>query len=138
MSSDITATALQELFNEPLSNWEFPDKEKLVHIAPVLKRKNPLDKSNYRPVSFLPPISKIYEKLLQKQINNYIENILSTYLCGYRKVYSTHHALICLTEKWKEILDKKEFCGAVLLDLSKAFDTIDHELLVTKLHAYGF
>ena len=138
MSSDTTAITSQELFNEPLSNCEFPYKQKLADITPVLKKKNPLYKANFRPVSVLPPISKIYEKLLQKQINNYIENILSPYLCGYRKVDSTHHALICLTEKWKKILDKKGFCGAVLLDLSKAFDTIDHELLVTKLHAYGF
>ena len=92
-----------------------------------------MDKANYRPVSVLPPISKIYEKLLQKQINNYIENILSPYLCGYMKGHSTQHALICLTEKWKKILDEKGFCGAVLMDLSKAFDTINHELLIAKL-----
>ena len=78
-------------------------------------------------------MSKIYEKLLQKQINNYIENILSPYLCGYMKGYSTQHALICLTEKWKKILDEKGFCGAVLMDLSKVFDTINHELLIGKL-----
>ena len=82
----------------------------------------------------MPPISKTYEKLLQKQINNYIENILSPYLCGY----STQHALICLIEKWKKILDEKGFCGAVLMDLSKVFDTINRELLIAKLHAYGF
>ena len=68
-----------------------------------LRKKNPLGKANYRPASALPPISKIYEKLLQKQINNYIENILSPYLCGYRKGYSTQHALICLIEKWKKV-----------------------------------
>ena len=68
-----------------------------------------MDKANYRPVSVLPPMSKICEKLLQKQINNYIEDILSPYLCGYRKGYSTQHALICLTEKWKKILDEKGF-----------------------------
>ena len=83
-------------------------------------------------------MSKIYEKLLQKQINNYIENILFPYLCGYMKGYSTQHALICLTEKWKKILDEKGFCGAVLMDLSKAFDTVNLELLIAKLHAYGF
>ena len=86
----------------------------------------------------MPPISKICEKLLQKQINNYIENVFSPYLCGYRKGYSTQHALICLIEKWEMILGEKGFCGAVLMDLSKAFDTINHELLIAKLHAYGF
>ena len=91
-----------------------------------------MDKANYRPVSVLPPISKIYEKLLQMQINNYTENILSSYLCGYRKGYSTQHALICLIKKWKKILDKKGFCGAVLMDLSKAFNTINHEFLIAK------
>ena len=91
-----------------------------------------MDKANYRPVSVLPPISKIYEKLLQKQINNYIENILSPYLCGYRKGYSNQHALI---EKWKKILDEKAFCGEVLMDLSKTFDNINDELLIAKLHA---
>ena len=99
LSSDTTATILQELFNESLSNCEFPEKLKLADITPVFKKEIPLDKANYRPVSALSPISKIYEKLLQKQINNYIENILSPYLCGNRKGYSTQHALTCLIEK---------------------------------------
>ena len=72
----------------------------------MFKKKKPLDKVNYRSVSVLPPISKIYEKLLQKQINNYIENILSPYFCGHRIGYSTQHALICLIEKGKKILDE--------------------------------
>ena len=108
------------------------------HITPVFKKINPWDKANYRPVKVLPLIFKIYEKLLHKQINNHIENISSPCLCGYRKGYSTQHALICLIETWKEILDEKGFCGKVLMDLSIAFDTIKHELLIAKLHAYGF
>ena len=75
---------------------------------------------------------------MQKQINNYITNFLSPYLCGYRKGFSTQYALLTLFERWKICLDKKGFCGAVLMDLSKAFDTINHELLIAKLHAYGF
>ena len=86
----------------------------------------------------MPPISKIYEKLSQKNISNYIENIFSPYLYGYRKGYSAQHALIFLIEKWKKILDEKWFCGTVLMDLPKAFDTINHEFLTAKLHAYGF
>ena len=108
-------------------------------ITPVFKKKIPLvDKANHRPVSVLPPISKVYEKLLQKQINNYVENILSPYLCSYMKGYSTQNALICLIEKWKKVLDKKDFYGVVLMDLSKAFDTTNHKLLIEKINAYGF
>ena len=93
LSSDTTATTLQELFNESLSNCEFPDTLKLADIVPVFKKKNPLDKADNIPVSILPHISKIYEELLQKQINNYIENTLSPYLCGYMKGHSTQHAM---------------------------------------------
>ena len=75
---------------------------------------------------------------MQKQINNYITNYLSLYLCGYRKGYNTQQTLVSLIEKWKKILDDKGFGGAVLMDLSKAFDTLNHELLIAKLHAYGF
>ena len=66
LSSDTTATTLQELFNESLSNCEFPGKLKLVDITPVFKKKNPLDKASYRPLSVLPPISKIYGETITK------------------------------------------------------------------------
>ena len=75
---------------------------------------------------------------MQMQINNYITNYLSPYLCGYRKGYSTQQALVSLIEKWKKILDNKGFGGAVMMYLSKAFDTLNHKLLIAKLHAYGF
>ena len=68
---------------------------------------------------------------------SYIDQYLSPYLCGYRKGYNAQHALVLLLEKWKASLDKNGFAGAILMDLSKAFDTINHELLITKLHAYG-
>ena len=75
---------------------------------------------------------------MQRQINNDITNHLSPYLYGYRKGYNTQQALISLIEKWKKILDDKGFGVAVLMDLSKAFDTLNHELLIAKLHTYGF
>ena len=59
-------------------------------------------------------------------------------MCGYRKGFSSEHALLSLIENWKKVLDKKGFGGAVLMDLSKAFDTIKHDLLIAKLYAYGF
>ena len=67
-----------------------------------------------------------------------MENFLSAYLCGYRKKFNIQQAPLALTENWKKVLHSKGFAGAVLMDLSKAFDTINHDLLVAKLHAYGF
>ena len=75
---------------------------------------------------------------MQKQINSFITDYLPDFLCGYRQRYSTQHALIKLTEIWRQNLDSRGYSGAVLMDLSKPFDTISHELLIAKLHAYGF
>ena len=68
----------------------------------------------------------------------HVEEYLSPYLCGYRKGFSTQQALLSLLERWKNVLDKKGYDGAVLMDLSKAFDKLNHDLLMAKLHAYGF
>ena len=75
---------------------------------------------------------------MQKQIGVYMETFLSQFLCGYRKGYNAQYALLSMLEKWNVALDKGGYGGAVLMDLSKAFDTINHELLIAKLHAYGF
>ena len=86
----------------------------------------------------LPSVSKIFERIIQKQFSDYVDELLSPYLCGYRKGFNTQYALLSLIEKWKKELDNKGYAGAILMDLSKAFDTINHELLITKLYAYGF
>ena len=86
----------------------------------------------------LPSVSKIFEIIIQKQFSNYVGEFLSPYLCLYRKGFNTQYALLSLIEKWKKELDNKGYAGAILMDLSKAFDTINHELLIEKLYAYGF
>ena len=68
----------------------------------------------------------------------HVEEYLSPYLCGYRKEFSTQQGLMSLLERWKNLLRKKGYDGAVLMDPSKAFDTLNHDLLIAKLHAYGF
>ena len=75
---------------------------------------------------------------MQKQIVGYIENFLSPYLWDYRENFNAQQALLALLENWKKVLDNKGFGGAMLMNLSKALDTINHDFLIAKLHAYGF
>ena len=75
---------------------------------------------------------------MQKQVINHVNTFLSPYLCGYRKGFRTQYALFSLLEKWKKTIDNKRFARGVLMDLSKAVDALNHELLIVKLHAYGF
>ena len=96
------------------------------------------NKANYWLISILPLISKLFERVMQNQIADFIDNHLYVHMCGDRKGYGTQHALLTLLEKWKITLDKRGYAGAINMDLSKAFDTINHELLLAKLHAYGF
>ena len=135
---DICSHFLHDIINFCIKNSKFDDTMKLADIIPVHKKDDKTDKSNYRPISGLPSGSKIFEKILHKQIGKYIETFLSKYLCGYRKGYSVQHALIALLEKLRIQLDKRGYGGAILMDLSKAFDTLNHDLLIAKLHAYGF
>ena len=93
---------------------------------------------NYRPVNILNCFSKVYEKFLLEKFKPFINSFQSEYMAAYRKKYSNNHVLIRLIENWKKALDEKFLVGTVLMDLSKAFDCIPHDLLIAKLHAYGF
>ena len=124
--------------NEIVDYMKFPTKLKYADISLIFKKLECIIVNNYRPVSILPVVSKIFERIMQKQIKSYVDNYLSPYLCGYRKGYNAQYALTTMTEKWKESLDNKGIAGEILMDLSKAFDTINHEILIAKLGAYGF
>ena len=95
-------------------------------------------KGNYRPVSILHIISKIFEKIISKQLSNHFQNILSDFQFGFRKGFSAQHCLLLMTEKWKAAVDNKKVFGALLTDLSKAFDWISRDLLIAKLNAYVY
>ena len=135
---DICSEFLLNIINFGITNATFDEGMKLADITPIFKKDESLSKENYYPVSCLPAGSKVFEKILHKQISSYIEIYLSPYLCGYRKGYCAQYTIITLLENWKTALDEKGYGGAIFMGLSKAFDTLNHELLIAKLNAYGF
>ena len=138
-TSDICSKTLLQIWNEEIvTGQKFPGNLKLADVTPIFKKDDRTSTKNYRPVSILPVVSKIFERIIQKQIISYIDKFISPSMCGFRKDYSTQTALLSLIEKWKLTLDNRGYAGAILMDLSKAFDTINHELLIAKLNAYGF
>ena len=137
-NSEICSESMQLIFNDCVQNGLFPDLLKPVDVTSLHKTEDKTRKKNYRPVSVLPTVSKVFERLLDKQIIDYMGPYLSSVLCGFRKGYSAQHALVRMLEKWKTSLGNRENVGAILMDLSKAFDCIKHDLLLAKLDAYGF
>ena len=112
---------------EIIQNKMFPTKLKLAETNPIFKSLENNFVGNYRPVSVLPVVSKIFERIMQRQINSFVVKHLSPFLCGYRKGYSSQYALLAMIERWKLSIDNNGFAGGVLMDLSKAFDTINHQ-----------
>lgn len=135
---DICCEFLVTNLNNCIIEGKFPDNLKYADIFPNFKKGDHFLKDNYRPVSILPTISKVYEKILYQQMYQYFNNIFSQYLCGFRKGYSAQHCMLFMLEKIKHALDKGLFAGMLLTDLSKAFDCLSHDLLIAKLYAYGF
>jgi hypothetical protein len=138
MASPSIAGPLTSIVNKTISTSAFPSLLKSAEILPIHKKNDKLDKSNYRPVSILPSVSKIYEGILNDQIGHFFEDIYSPYLSGFRKGHSCQTLLMRLVEDWKKALDSHKVVGTILMDLSKAFDCLPHDLLLSKLKAYGF
>ena len=135
--SEFTFETLTSCINKSIETGYFPDSLKEANITPIFKKDNPLDKSNYMPVSILPLISKVFERLIYNQFSEYTESFLNHILCGFRKAHSTQYALFKLLQSWKKELNNGGFVGTILMDLSKAYDCIPHDLLIAKLKCYG-
>ena len=123
--------------NAARCNGICPNAMKLADISPIFKKDDKTEKENYRPISILSPLSKVFERLLCNQILSFMQNKLSKYLCAYKKRCNTEDALLRLLENWRKHLDSKQIVGTILCDLSKAFDTLPHNLIIAKLSAYG-
>ena len=128
---------LTNSINYSIQHSSFPQELKLSEVISVYKKLNPLQKENYRPVSLLPHVSKV-ERIIHKQITNYMTDKLAHSITGLRKSHGTQKSLVVMLEQWKRALDKGEYVSALFMDLSKAFDSINLDLLIAKLKTYGF
>ena len=135
--ADILAKPVSSLCNLSISRGVFPSACKVAKLKPIFKKGKKTDPSNYRPISLLPVISKIIEKVVHDQTNAFLsdENILYNYQSGFRANHPTNLCLSFLTDKVLKGFDEGLLTGIILIDLQKAFDTIDHEILLYKLKA---
>ena len=115
----------------------YPDSLKLAEVSSQFKKNDNLDKMNYRPVSILTAISKVYERAMSSQLIVYFDKIFSSLLSAFRKRHSCESALLNMVEDFKYALDKGKYVACVSMDLSKAFDCLPHCLTICKLKAYG-
>ena len=129
---------LSNIITCDISKNKYFEHAKTATVRPVFIRNDRKNIKNYRPVSLLNMFSKIHEKFLHEGIRNCVSTFLSKFISAYRKSNSTNHVLICLVENWKKSLDKKKLVGVILMDLSEAFYSIPHDLIIAKMYAYIF
>ena len=139
LSQPFIINSLTYIFNTSISTGQYPDELKVAKCIPILKKGKGTDPTNYRPISILSCINKIYEKLLYVRFYKYLTkfNLFYPYQFGFRQNHSTIQALIDLTDNIKTAIDSKKVVGGIFLDLAKAFDTVNHSILLGKLSNMG-
>ena len=140
IAADVVAPSLTGIFNQSLVTGIFPSDWKMAKVSPIFKNGSKSDLNNYRPISVIPTVAKIFEKIIYDQLYQYLnENgLLNSGQSGFRSLHSTLTALLETNDSWCVNIDRSLLYGVIVIGLKKAFDTInDHEIILKKLTKYG-
>ncbi|VEN64491.1 unnamed protein product [Callosobruchus maculatus] len=140
LCSPVIVPFLTHIYNESIRSSRFPSEWKRAFVLPLPKVSNPQNESELRPISLLCVLSKIFEKAIYEQVIKFLErnNLITEYQSGFRKGFSTTTAMLNVLDDILEASDREKTTALVLLDFTKAFDTVNHKLLTAKLQFYGF
>ena len=130
---------LSNIFNTSFSKGLFPNNWKVARVAPIYKEGPTEDRSNYRPISVLPVVSRLFEKAIFNQLNAYFEDnkLLFSHQSGFRALHSVLTRLLKISVDWYQDFDKGFLSFAIFFDLKKAFDSVNHIVLIQKVSHYG-
>ena len=138
LACGVLSPSIALLINKSLQTGQFPNKLKMAKVFPIFKNGNKTDPSNYRPISILPTLSKIFEKHVNKHLMSYLNEYKLIHGCrsGFRHKHSCQTALVKLIDQWMNCIDHGDLVGTMFIDFRKAFDMVDHSLLINKLSSY--
>ena len=140
IAPNVLTPGITYMINKSLASGVFPGICKHAKVNPIFKAGSKDDVNNYRPISILPTLAKIIEKWIQIKIMSYLNKhtLLHENQSGVRKNHSTESALILMTNTWLKAINEGKLVGCAVIDFRKAFDLVDHQLLLKKLRIYQF